>query len=394
MKKLILIILFLSVNVSVGMAEWQQVYGSPYIYSICVSGTEIYTGTGYGLFKSTNNGASWQQTSLNTNYLALAVSPSGSNILAGTYSGGIHVSTNGGTNWIQSSLTDKVTRSFLTSGGNTFAGTEYNGIYTSTNNGMNWIQSPFNNRSVRSFAIHNGNLFAGTDTFGVYISTNNGTSWNQTGLNNTNIYCIAVSGSDMYAGCQNGIYKSTNGGQNWTNSISGITVYSMTSYAGSLFAVANSNGAYVSNDNGVSWQQRNEGLDGNNYLGTLVILDGNLFAGATANLGIGIYKRPISELIGIINISAEVPERFSLSQNYPNPFNPVTIIEFSLPKSAFVKLVVYDISGRELETLASQNMTAGTYKADWDASRYSSGVYFYTIASGSYHQTKKMIVIK
>ncbi|MBE2216718.1 MAG: T9SS type A sorting domain-containing protein [Ignavibacteria bacterium] len=83
-----------------------------------------------------------------------------------------------------------------------------------------------------------------------------------------------------------------------------------------------------------------------------------------------------------------------LKQNYPNPFNPVTNIEFSVSKSTFVKLAVFDVTGRELETLVSQNMSPGTYKADWDASKYSSGVYFYTITSGSYHHTKKMILIK
>jgi len=395
MKTLILIsFLLFSVHFQSSNAQWQQVYGSPYIYSLCVSGTEIYTGTAYGLFKSTNNGANWQQTSLNSNLTALSIAPSGSNILAGTYTGGIHVSTNGGTNWMQSSLTNKVTRSFLSSGGITFAGTEYNGIYTSTDNGMNWTQSSLNNRTVRSFAVFGSNLFAGIDTFGVYMSTNNGASWSQTGLNNTNIYCIAVSGNDIYAGGQNGIYKSTNGGLNWTNSITGITVYGLNSYAGSVFAAANSNGAYVSKDNGASWQQRNEGLGGNYYLGTLVILDGNLFAGATANWWFGIYKRPVSELIGITNISAEVPESFSIKQNYPNPFNPVTNIEFSVPKHSPVRLVVFDISGREIETLVSQNMSAGTYKADWDASKYSSGVYFYTIETEGFRETNKMILLK
>ena len=98
--------------------------------------------------------------------------------------------------------------------------------------------------------------------------------------------------------------------------------------------------------------------------------------------------------IGIQQISLNVPGDFSISQNYPNPFNPATNIEFSIPKASFVKLTVYDVSGRELETLVSQNMTAGTYKADWDASKYSSGVFFYTLTTDGFTQTKKMMLIK
>jgi len=98
--------------------------------------------------------------------------------------------------------------------------------------------------------------------------------------------------------------------------------------------------------------------------------------------------------IGLVPISNVVPEGYTLSQNYPNPFNPVTNIEFAVLKSTFVKLAVFDITGRELETLVNQNLTAGTYKADWDASKYSSGIYFYTIETESFRETKKMMLVK
>ncbi|MBE2216715.1 MAG: SBBP repeat-containing protein [Ignavibacteria bacterium] len=101
-----------------------------------------------------------------------------------------------------------------------------------------------------------------------------------------------------------------------------------------------------------------------------------------------------SVISGIQQLNTEIPGVFSLSQNYPNPFNPVTNIEFSVPKSTFVKLAVFDVSGRELETLVSQNMTAGTYKADWDASKYSSGVYFYRLETEGFSKTSKMILVK
>ncbi len=98
--------------------------------------------------------------------------------------------------------------------------------------------------------------------------------------------------------------------------------------------------------------------------------------------------------IGIQNISNEIPQQFSLSQNYPNPFNPVTNIKFQLPNAGFVKLTVFDLLGREIATLVNETMNAGIYNADWDASKYSSGVYFYKLETESFIETKKMILIK
>jgi hypothetical protein len=85
---------------------------------------------------------------------------------------------------------------------------------------------------------------------------------------------------------------------------------------------------------------------------------------------------------------------FGLEQNYPNPFNPTTKIRIALPKSSFAKLVVYDMLGRELETILNEHLNAGTYEADWDASKFTSGVYYYKLTSGDYTETKKMILIK
>ncbi|MEO8513500.1 MAG: T9SS type A sorting domain-containing protein, partial [Ignavibacteria bacterium] len=98
--------------------------------------------------------------------------------------------------------------------------------------------------------------------------------------------------------------------------------------------------------------------------------------------------------IGIQNISNEIPKSYFLSQNYPNPFNPTTNIKFSIPKASLVKLVVYDITGREVETLVNEILNAGTYNADWNASNYSSGVYFYKVESADFNDVKKMVLVK
>lgn len=96
----------------------------------------------------------------------------------------------------------------------------------------------------------------------------------------------------------------------------------------------------------------------------------------------------------IISLFGEVPTEYSLSQNYPNPFNPETNIKFSIPKFSSVKISIFDISGREVETLVNEKLSAGTYQADWNASNFSSGVYFYKIFAGDYFETKRMLLIK
>lgn len=99
-------------------------------------------------------------------------------------------------------------------------------------------------------------------------------------------------------------------------------------------------------------------------------------------------------LIGIRNISSEIPKNFSLNQNYPNPFNPVTMIRFALPKSGNVTLKVYDILGREVANLVSGFKAAGEYMVDFDASALTSGVYFYRLESDGYVDVKRMVLLK
>jgi len=98
--------------------------------------------------------------------------------------------------------------------------------------------------------------------------------------------------------------------------------------------------------------------------------------------------------IGIQSISSGIPEKYLLKQNYPNPFNPVTNIEFQIPNSGKVNLVVFDILGNLIETIVNDDLKSGFYKVSFDASLLSSGTYFYRISSGRYRDTKKMILIK
>jgi hypothetical protein len=96
--------------------------------------------------------------------------------------------------------------------------------------------------------------------------------------------------------------------------------------------------------------------------------------------------------LGIQNNNS--PVQFQLFQNYPNPFNPETKITFELPERSNVIISVYDISGREIENIVNSEYNAGRHEIIWDASKFSTGVYFYRIDTDSFTETKKMMMVK
>ncbi len=93
-------------------------------------------------------------------------------------------------------------------------------------------------------------------------------------------------------------------------------------------------------------------------------------------------------------INIAVPTSFTLDQNYPNPFNLTTVIQYSIPQLMEVSLKVYDVLGREVAILAGGSKPPGYYSVNFDATRFSSGVYFYRFVAGSEVITKKMTLLK
>ncbi len=123
----------------------------------------------------------------------------------------------------------------------------------------------------------------------------------------------------------------------------------------------------------------------------LYVYKDTIYAATVSNL----YKRPLSEMVTAVHQDApNVPADFSLLQNYPNPFNPSTTISYDLSVKSLVTLKIYDILGREVETLVDQKQDPGKYGVRFDASRLSSGVYFYRLVAGNYVATRKMAVLK
>ncbi len=113
-----------------------------------------------------------------------------------------------------------------------------------------------------------------------------------------------------------------------------------------------------------------------------------------------VYRFNKSDLVGVNNNLNIVPENFSLDQNYPNPFNPSTSIKYSVPELSKVKLSVFDISGKEVNTLVNTNQLPGEYNIRWNGkdafgNSVPSGAYFYNLTAGeNFSETKRMVLIK
>jgi hypothetical protein len=109
---------------------------------------------------------------------------------------------------------------------------------------------------------------------------------------------------------------------------------------------------------------------------------------------IGACESPLRNPVGVEDDISQIPVEYSLAQNYPNPFNPTTKIKYHIPELSFVTLKIFDVLGREIETIVGGEQNAGFYEIEFNASRLASGIYFYRLQAGNYIETKKMLLLK
>jgi hypothetical protein len=186
--------------------------------------------------------------------------------------------------------------------------------------------------------------------------------------------------------------KTTNGGVNWTATGTMPGTGNMTGCAGfdQNFWVTRGGVVYRSSDAGGTWAAAYTGTP------TLWAINMTSVSGCAHGWAVGASGTIVRmiNIVGVSNNKNEIPNVYNLEQNYPNPFNPTTMISFDIPKADNVKLVVYDVLGREVALLVNQFRQAGTYDVQFDGSTLSSGVYFYRLETGSFTQTKKMLLVK
>jgi hypothetical protein len=340
----------------------------------------------YGVFRSTDNGATWDHANNGLpfnqyggcNFSALAVWDTC--IYAGGYADGLYRSTNNGERWSYCNLPGDV-RAIMglraQSGGSMlFAGVDGpDGVFRSTDDGANWVwagsglkTSPYVvNLILYDFAACSNGMgdsciFAATFN-GLFASTNGGTIWTKTSLNPPGGYPYAVALAQsrddagvakLFAGTyDHGVYLSTDFGKNWTSVNSGCPVWVVQS----LFVY----GQY-------------------------------LIAGMG---GSTIWRRPLADLLTSVRSgSGELAHGFELNQNHPNPFNPSTTIRYGLPDRLHVTLTVFNTLGQQVTRLENGEQEAGYHEVKFDGSRLSSGVYFYRMEAGSFVQTRTLLLVR
>ncbi len=257
----------------------------------------------------------------------------------------------------------------------------------------------------------------GTDRHGyLYVATNNlnsfkgmvwkrpiaGGTWipDTAGLAGTQVYWITADKNGIpLAGAIDGVYQKN--GATWTKlpSPPGLTGYSAfvvsadsAGYTIAGFSTPYGNnyfwpGLYATDNSGATWNYL--GLDSISVRG-LVSYGDTTYAYTYAD---GLYKVRSTASVNSVSVTT-LPTSFQLMQNYPNPFNPSTVISFQLATKSRVTLKVYDILGREVETLVDGTLDTGLHQVSFDASRFASGVYFYRIQAGSFTATKKVMLLK
>jgi photosystem II stability/assembly factor-like uncharacterized protein len=365
-----------------------------------------------GMFLSSDNGAHWWPRNgiLQAPAVNVVHESAGNILFAGLDGTGMARSTDGGNSWSSANTGISTQRVFsiVSKPGNLLVAGTQSGLFRSTNDGDAWSPAgtgPAN--FVRSLiALPSGEILAGSGT-GVHISTDNGISWasRTAGMTSTNVGALTRSANgDLFVGTTGSVFRSTNVGSNWSSVSSGLPNSFVNALAfggdGSLFASTIDSGVYVSSNNGASWASRNSGLPPfDSFFGTTCFApghDGHLFVGSSrAFEGIegGIF-RTSQPLTSVATGDRQEVNAFSLEQNYPNPFNPSTSIQFSIATRGVFTLRVYDVLGREVQTLLNDELTPGPHRVTFDATRLAGGVYFYRIQSATFSETKRLILLR
>jgi len=393
MKKIVLVTVLLLISIK-AFSQWEFAgLSNVRVATFTSNGTDLYAGTGFGIYKALNNGTNWIPSGMNANSISSIALAPGKIYAVLSVLDGVYMSTNNGITFANINPVTNPSNVVATRNNYVYVGfLETNpGLYYTTNNGSNWIYTSLRNEYIQSLLISNNYMYCGTISHGVYYSTDYGENWTQSNLNNRTVRSIALKGNYAYAGTEiGGVYISSDNGINWNQTnMNNKSIFAVASEGNYLFAGTFGEGIFLSTNNGDTWIQKNQGL-GNLYANGFIVHNNYVYAGTND----GIWRRSLQEIISINPISSKIPKEYKLYQNYPNPFNPTTTIKSAVPRASSIKISVFDVSGREVETLVNEQLQPGTYSTQWNASAYSSGVYFYKIQSGEFSETKRMLLLK
>jgi photosystem II stability/assembly factor-like uncharacterized protein len=408
-----------------------------------------------GLYKTTDGGANWfpiiNGIGAIRTFLSLAMSPADPNTIyagtsfdPGTSTGpsAIYKTTNGGTLWVLSSNglpTDPTEinpiRTMQVSSANpnvVTAGLFMNtvtllgGFYLSTDAGANWVQKhnglpALAGLLIRSSAIRpvfDNQFYVGLDggggvNIGVWATTNGGDNWfdfnGGTMLNTYTIRALVINPTGnhtLFAG-RGSATPNLGGVYEFTFSFVPVEFVSFSAevFSGEVTlswitaTELNNYGFQIERRNAESNEWTNIGFVNGN--GSSTETQYYSFSDNSVPVGKYFYRLKQLDFSGSFEYSSEVEvtilevlNDFTLNQNYPNPFNPSTKISFSIPQNGFTTLKVYDVLGNEVANIIEGELSEGNYDIQFNASGLSSGIYFYSLTSGEFTKTMKMILSK
>jgi photosystem II stability/assembly factor-like uncharacterized protein len=408
-----------------------------------------------GLYKTTDGGANWfpivNGVGTIKTFLSLAMSPTDPNTIyagtsfdPGTSTGpsAIYKTTDGGANWVLSSTglpTDPteinpirtlnvsdVNPNVVTAGLFVNTATLLGGFYLSTDAGASWVQKNnglpiLQSKLLRSAAIRPGfdnQFFLGLDYasgtgIGVWATTDGGNNWfdfnGGTMLNTYTIRALVFNPTGNHTLFAGRASATANLGGVYEYTFSTVPV-ELVSFSAEVFGgnvnlswmtatELNNYGFQVERKNFESTEWVNIGFVNGN--GSTTETQHYSFSDNSISVGKYFYRLKQLDYSGSFEYSNEVEvtilevlNDFTLNQNYPNPFNPSTRISFSIPKSGFTSLKIYDVLGNEVSNPIEGELNEGNYEIQFNASNLSSGIYFYSLTSGEFSKTMKMILSK
>lgn len=367
----------------------------------------------YSIYKTTNSGTNWVQVLSGTGWFIKCITFTDS--LTGFAAGGLKrlymtedqfgkvilKTTNAGLNWftayqlisLPGSEMEITSQSFINSGTGWFTGRD-GIILKTTNGGVNFssqITSPnFRKNSIYFINFQNG--WSAGDSGRIAFTTNGGANW-YVSSKITDSHLKSVVFADEFTGfvCGNNgiLFKSTNGGTNWQLLNSGVTsnlnaLYSINKdtvwAAGTGIILKTTNG-------GINWSSQSIPFTARS------IRFFDPYTGWTCGSSTMLYTNS-GGIVNVSNTSNFIPDKYYLGQNYPNPFNNTTVINISIPESADTKLSLYNLLGKEVLQLINKVLSPGTYKININMQSLPGGIYFCSLTSGTFSQTRKILFVK
>ncbi|MCX6159607.1 MAG: T9SS type A sorting domain-containing protein [Ignavibacteriae bacterium] len=427
----VMILLLIAEVTSAQTFAWRKITSLPTLSSTYDSYDDVFfinSNTGWvnhhsgKFYKTTNSGVSWNLVFNDTSfYFAKRISFANELIGWSGLTNGLAKTTNSGNTWVKINIPNMSGISFpgisVINQNTVYVCSNSNGapkFAKTTDGGATWSVSDlstyvlgisdcyfFNESTGFASGYNSGNYLVNSKGVVLYTS-NGGTTW----ANRYTTNATGVNASEIYFNHNNSV-----GGVVLEGSVS-PSVFLKTIDQGTTFSeLVFSNTSYLSQ--ALCFKDANVGWIGGSRLTTAPIFYTNnggtsfdttrwgknitsfIFVNDTIGFASGycIYKYSNAFDVGIHN-EGETVTNYSLSQNYPNPFNPTTMIKFSLLKTGLVTLTIYDVTGRQIQTLINEVRPSGNYTIDFTGSSLSSGVYFYKIQSGDFVSAKRMLLIK